>query len=86
MAFVVVIAFLVVELFRILLYANQMTSDVTRCIQNGVNHKMWNICANIKSTGLKIFRIDVLQELHIVIVNMMSRYQHTRYQTSTFPK
>ena len=80
----VVIAFLVVELFRILLYANQMTSDVTKCIQNGVNHKMQNICANIKCTGLKIFRIDVLQELHIV--DMMSPYQHTGYQTSTFPK
>ena len=49
-----------------------MTSDVTKCIQNDVNHKMWKICANIKSTGLKISRIDVLQELHIVIVDMMS--------------
>ena len=49
-----------------------MTSDVINWIQNDVNHKMWNICANIKSTGLKNFRIDVLQELPIVIVDMMS--------------
>ena len=36
------------------------------------NHKIWNICANTKSTGLKFYRVDVLQELHIVIVVMMS--------------
>ena len=36
------------------------------------NHKTWNICANTKSKGLKFCRVDVLQELHIVIVVMMS--------------
>ena len=41
---------------------------------------------NTKSTGLKFFRVDVLQELHIVILLMVSPWQHTRYQTSTFPK
>ena len=29
------------------------------------NNKIWNICANTKSTGLKFCRVDVLQELHI---------------------
>ena len=32
----------------------------------------WDICANIKSTGLKFCRVDVPQELHIVIVVKMS--------------
>ena len=35
-------------------------------------NKIWNICASTKATGLKICRVDVLQELHIVIVVMMS--------------
>ena len=39
-----------------------------------------------KSTGLKFCRVDVVQELHIVIMVMMSPQQHTRYQTSTFLK
>ena len=33
---------------------------------------IWNVCANTKSMGLKFFRVDVLQELHIVIVVMIS--------------
>ena len=36
------------------------------------NNKIWNICRNTKTTGLKFCRVDVLQELHIVIVVMMS--------------
>ena len=36
------------------------------------NHKIWNICATTTSTGLKFCRVDVLTELHIVIVAMMS--------------
>ena len=48
------------------------------------NNKIWNFCA--KSTGLKFCRVDVLQELHILIIGMMSPWQHTRYQTSTFLK
>ena len=35
-------------------------------------HKIWNICANTTSTGLKFCRVDVLTELHILIVAMMS--------------
>ena len=31
------------------------------------NNKIWNICANAKSTGLKFCRVVVLQELHILI-------------------
>ena len=45
---------------------------------------LWNICASAKST--KFCRVDVLQELHIVIVVMMSSWQHTPYQISTFLK
>ena len=38
---------------------------------------MWNI----------VYRVEIfLQELHIVIVVMMSSQQHTRYQTYTFLK
>ena len=44
------------------------------------------ICANTKSPGLTFFRVDVHQELHIMIVVMMSPQQHTRYQISTFLK
>ena len=36
------------------------------------NCKIWNICANMKAAGLKFCRVDVLQELHIVTVVMMS--------------
>ena len=36
------------------------------------NNKIWNTCANTKSIRLKFCRVDVLQELHIVIVVMMS--------------
>ena len=41
----IVIAFLVAELFEILIYANQRTCDVTRWTQNDV--KSQNICAHI---------------------------------------
>ena len=44
------------------------------------NNKIWNICANTKSTGFKFCRVYVLQELHILIVVMMSAKQHTHYQ------
>jgi len=33
-----------------------------------VKNKIWNICANNKSTGLKFCGVDVLQELY----NLMS--------------
>ena len=36
------------------------------------NNIILNICASTKSTGMKLYRVDVLQELHIVIVIMMS--------------
>ena len=36
------------------------------------NNKIWNICANTKSTGLKVCRVDVLQELHILIIESLS--------------
>ena len=36
------------------------------------NHKKLTICANTKSTGLKFCKVDVLQQLHILIVVMMS--------------
>ena len=37
-----------------------------------LNNKIWNICANTKSTGLKCCRVDVLEELNILIIVMMS--------------
>ena len=49
-----------------------MTCDVTMWTQNDQNNKIWNTCANTMSTGLKFCWVDVLQELHIVIVVMMS--------------
>ena len=36
------------------------------------NNIILNICASTKSKGMKFYRVDVLQELHIVIVIMMS--------------
>ena len=43
------------------------------CGQKVVQNKIiLNICASIKSTGMKFYRVDALQELHIVIVIMMS--------------
>ena len=68
----IVIAFFFAELCKILVYANYMTCDVTLWTQNDVNNKIWNICANTKSTGLKFCTVDMLQELHILIIVMMS--------------
>ena len=50
----------------------QMTCDIISWTQRDVkiNNKIWNISASTKSTGLKFCRVDVLQELHIVIVVM----------------
>ena len=62
------ITLLVAELFRILIYANW----VTYCMTSQYGSKWWNICANATSTGLKFSRVDVLEELHIVIVVMTS--------------
>ena len=37
-----------------------------------LTNKIWNICANTKFTGLKLCRVDMLQELHVVILIMVS--------------
>ena len=50
------------------------------------NNEIWNICADTKSIGLNFCRVQVLQELDIVIVVMMSPQKHTCWHTSTFPK
>ena len=42
------------------------------CLKMMYNDKIWNTCANTKSTVLKFYKADVLRELHIVIVVMMS--------------
>ena len=47
-----------------------------------INLQSWKFC----KAGLKFCKVDVLQKLHIVILVMMSPQQHTRFQTSTFPK
>ena len=68
----IMIAFLVANLFKILIYANYMTCDVTRWTQNHVKSKnMYGISVQIL-TGLKFCWVDILQELHIVIVVMLS--------------
>ena len=36
------------------------------------SHKKLNICANTESTELKFCKVDVLQQLHILLVVMMS--------------
>ena len=67
----ILIAFFVAELFKILIM--QIRGLVTS--QDGhkmMKNKIWNICANAKSIGLKFCRVDVLHELHSVIVAMMS--------------
>ena len=52
----IVIAFLVAELFKIIrcLVTSQYGHKVM------LNNKIWNICANAKSIGLKFCRVDVL--------------------------
>ena len=44
----------------------------SQCGHKVLLNKVWNICANTKSTGLKFCRVDELQELHNLIVVMMS--------------
>ena len=57
----ILIALLVAELFKISV-TSQKGHKVVR------NYKKLNICANTKSRGLKFCRVDVLQQLHILIV------------------
>ena len=54
--------------------------------QNDVKSQTMEYLGNSKSTGLKFCKVDVLEELHIVIVVMMSPYQLACYQTSAFLK
>ena len=44
----------------------------SHCRHKVMENKIWNICENTKSTGLNFCKVDVLQELHVVIVVMMS--------------
>ena len=46
------------------------------CLKMTHNDKVWNTCTNTQSTVLKFYNADVLRELHIVIVVMMSPQQH----------
>ena len=48
--------------------------DVTKGTQSGAKSQKvkLNICANTKSTGLRFCKVDVLQQLHILIVVMIS--------------
>ena len=68
MAFILfnVIAFLVAELFKILLHAkcNRIDAKYCKIAKCGI--------PALKSTVLKFCKVDVLQELHIVMVVMMS--------------
>ena len=68
----IVIALFVAELFKILIYANKMSVTSQKGHKVVRNHRKLNICANTRSTGLKFCRVDVLQQLHILIVVMMS--------------
>jgi len=82
----VVIAVLVAESFGILICANWMPCDIT----------MWTQCCKTTKYGIsvpmvslyrvEILQVDLLQELHTMIVFMTSPQQHTHYQTSTFLK
>ena len=66
------IALLVAELFKILIYANSICVTSQKEHKVVQNHKKLNICANTLSRGLKLCKVDVLQQLHILIVVMMS--------------
>ena len=61
--------------------------DVTLWNQNDVKKQNMEILsANTELIGFKFCRVDVLQELHILIIVMLSPQQHSHYQTSTFLK
>jgi len=66
----IVITFLVAALFGILICASWRTCDVMMWTQ-WCKITKYGISANTKSTGLKFCRVNVLQELHIVIVVMI---------------
>ena len=74
-----VIALLVAELSKVLIYANQICVTSQKVHKVVRNHKKLNICANTKSKGFKFCKVGVLQQLLILIVVMMSPWQHTRY-------
>ena len=59
-----VIALLVAELFKILIYANYICVTSQKVHKVVRNHKKINICANTKSTGLKFCKVNVLQQLY----------------------
>ena len=63
----IVIAFWVGKSFKIWIYANWRSCDLTTWTQNYVkSQNMHYLCQYY------VYRVDVLQELHIVIVVMMS--------------
>ena len=64
----ILIALLVAELFKILIYGNLISVTSQKGHKVVRNYKKLNICANTKSRGLKFCRVDVLQQLHILIV------------------
>ena len=69
----IVIALLVAKLFKILGYANEITCDVSLWTQNDVKITKCGMSVQILlSKGLKFCRVHVLQELHILIIVMMS--------------
>ena len=76
------------ELHLIIIWFMQIRRLVTSQYAHKMmqNHKMRRTCANGKFSGLKLARVDVRQKLHLMIVVMMSPWQHTHYQTSTFLK
>ena len=56
----------------VLVYANNL--DDLWCHKVDTKCNIWNIYVNTKSTGLKFCRVELVQELHLVIVVMMSPY------------
>ena len=56
----IVVAFLVAKLFKILIYANKRTCDVTRWTQNDVKSQKWNISEDFFCIELKLFKVVIL--------------------------
>ena len=83
----IVIALLVVELFKILIYANEMTSDVTLWTQNDIKiTKKWNISEDFFCIELKLCTVVTLITKFHDMSTVTFPWQHNGLQALSIQK
>ena len=80
--FLFAISSLVLEIFTIFYYANEITDDVTNCSNMVLRHKMSNISANNGLMHLNLGNNNVLKAIHHMVHILMLLWQHSLFQFS----